>query len=201
MACELVPAHPARIGALGGDRLRDERADAARDRLLSVGALVVSAGHVDLAQAYEARVRQHVASARENIAVHGIGGDAQLAGQPLPKVIDGLTRFIEGAIPAAFHAPFDALVLRRHGLKLKAKWLDLAAAAPLLFPKRGRRDNPLEHWLEAFSIPPLARHDALGDAFATAQLLLVLVSEAKRQGMRSAEDLLHAARNSRWLAP
>jgi DNA polymerase-3 subunit epsilon len=174
--------------------------DPARDRLLSVGAVMVRAATIDLQQVFQSKIQQATPSSRENILIHGIGADAQLAGLPLPEVISGLAAYAGDAIPVGFHAAFDDGVLRRHGLKLRAKWLDLAAAAPALFSGRGRPDSPLEHWLAAFGIPALARHDALGDAFATAQLLLVTLSEAQRQGVRNVEDLLALARGGRWLA-
>jgi DNA polymerase-3 subunit epsilon len=91
-------------------------------------------------------------------------------------------------------------VLRRHGLQARAKWLDLATLVPALFPAKGKADSALEHWLGAFGIPARARHDALGDAFATAQLLLVALAEAKRQRVASVEDLREAA-SSRFLRP
>lgn len=163
--------------------------DAARDRLLSVGAIEVRDGRVELAGAYAAHVRQETPSGRDNILVHGIGGDAQRAGRPLAEVAAALERFVGDAIPCGFHARFDAAVLRRHGVRLRAKWLDLAALLPALFPDRGRTESPLDHWLAAFEIPALARHDALGDAFAAAQLLLVALAEARRQRIETLEQL------------
>lgn len=172
--------------------------DAARDHLLSVGAVVVRDGTVQLAEFFEARIQQQSASARQNILIHGIGGDAQRGGQPLAQVIDALARFLGEGSPVGFHAPFDAAVLRRHGLRTRTKWLDLATLAPALFPAKGKADSPLEHWLAAFGIPPRARHDALGDAYATAQLLLVALAEARRQRLASVEGLRQAA-DSRFL--
>jgi DNA polymerase-3 subunit epsilon len=174
--------------------------DAAQDRLLSVGAVAVRDRAVDLQEFYQAKVRQTTPSASENILIHGIGGDAQRGGQPLAEVIDCLARFLGDGLPVGFHAPFDAAVLRRHGLQARAKWLDLATLAPALFPAKGKADSALEHWLGAFGIPARARHDALGDAFATAQLLLAALAEAKRQRVASVEDLREAA-SSRFLRP
>jgi DNA polymerase-3 subunit epsilon len=174
--------------------------DAARDRLLSVGAVVVRDGAIQLAEFFDARIQQQRPSDHDNILVHGIGGDAQRGGQPLAQAIDALAQFLGEGLPVGFHAPFDAAVLRRHGLRIRANWLDLAALAPVLFPAKGKADNPLEHWLAAFGIPPRARHDALGDAFATAQLLLVALAEARRQRVASVEGLRQAA-NSRFLRP
>lgn len=167
--------------------------DAARDRLLSIAAVEVRQERIELSSTLHAFVRQEAPSARDNILVHGIGGDAQLAGLPLAEVARQFEPFVRDAHPVGFHAPFDAAVLRRHGLKLPAKWLDLATLLPAFFPDHGRADSPLEHWLAAFGIPALARHDALGDAFATAQLLLVALADARRQGLARVEQLLAVA--------
>lgn len=175
--------------------------DLARDRLLSVGAVAVRDGRVQIADAFEARVRQKVASAAENIVIHGIGGDAQVSeGRELDSVVRELGEFLRDAVPVAFHAAFDAGILRRHGLALRAQWPDLARLAPALFPQLAGKDDSLDHWLAAFGIPALARHDALGDAFATAQLLLVILNEAQRQRLETVEALLSTERAGRWLA-
>ena len=175
--------------------------DIARDRLLSVGAVAVREGRVELADAFEARVRQDRPSAPENIVIHGIGGDAQvLQGRELDLVVREFTGYLDEGVPVAFHAAFDAGILRRHGVKPRAPWLDLAGLAPALYPALGRKDSSLDHWLAAFGIPAQARHDALGDAFATAQLLLVLLNEAKRQRLDTVEALMKTERAGRWLA-
>ncbi|HYI87353.1 MAG TPA: exonuclease domain-containing protein, partial [Burkholderiales bacterium] len=57
--------------------------DAASDRLLSVGAVAVYGDRIELGKTFGALVRQAAASPAPNILVHGIGGDAQLAGLPL----------------------------------------------------------------------------------------------------------------------
>lgn len=170
--------------------------DARRDRLLSVAAVRVRANRIELGQAFSALVRQAEPSAPGNILVHGIGGDAQRSGRPLAAVIAELAAFIEGALPVAFHAPFDEAVLTRAGLKTPG-WLDVARLAPALFP--GRKARTLEEWLAEFSIRPAGRHEALADAYATAELLLVLLAEAKRQRVATAEALLSLAASGRWL--
>ena len=171
--------------------------DAAHDRLLSIGAVPVRQGRIELSGSFEARVKQEIPSAAENILIHGIGGDAQLGGIALEEALRGLAACVGEAIPVGFHAPFDATVLRRHGLRTQAQWLDLAVLAPVLFPRR--RAQALEEWLAEFGIAVHARHDALGDAFSTAQLLLVVLAEAKRQGVGTVEELRKLSRAGRWL--
>jgi DNA polymerase-3 subunit epsilon len=175
--------------------------DIRRDRLLSIGAVAVREGRVELADCFEAKVRQQTPSAPENIVIHGIGGDTQLLeGRELDSVMRDFAAFAGAGVPAAFHAAFDAGILRRHGFASRAAWLDLAGLAPALFPALKPRESSLDHWLAAFGIPAQARHDALGDAFSTAQLLLVLLNEAKRQRVDTVEGLLKTERAGRWLA-
>jgi DNA polymerase-3 subunit epsilon len=177
--------------------------DPKRDRLLSVGAVAVEGGRVRLAEAYGAILAQAQPSSPDNIAVHGIGGEAQRAGRPSAEVLRELAAFLGDGVPVAFHASFDAEVLKR-ALKaaelrpLPRPWVDLAQVAPALY--RDQKQQALEDWLARFQIAPHGRHDAVGDALATAQLLLVLLEEAARQGIRTLADLEGAAGSRRWLA-
>jgi len=180
--------------------------DPARDRLLSVGAVSVRAGRIEAGPGYGAVLRQQSPSDAANILIHGIGGEAQALGQAAREALDGLGAFLGDSVPVAFHAPFDAQVLHRamKAVKLESprRWLDLARVAPALFPKsHSSRTVPraLDDWLEKFEIECDARHDALGDAYATAQLLLVLLAEAERQGAGTVDEVLRLERSGRWL--
>ena len=54
--------------------------------------------------------------------------------------------------------------------------------------------------MQAFDIDNYARHDALADALATAQLLLVILAAAeKKQGMKTCADLISLENGQRWL--
>jgi DNA polymerase-3 subunit epsilon len=170
-----------------------------RDRLLSVGAVAVREGRVDLADSFSALVQQAEASAPENMLIHGLGRDAQLSGRPLPDVVQDLAAYVRDGVPVGFHAAFDAMILRRHGLRLPRTWLDLATLSPVLFPEQASGQSSLDHWLRAFGIPAQGRHDALGDAFATAQLMLVVLAQARRQGVKTLEALAKTAHAKRWL--
>jgi DNA polymerase-3 subunit epsilon len=106
------------------------------------------------------------------------------------------------AIPVAFHAPFDKAVLAKAfaqaGVRARRKrWLDLAVLAPVLFPDRKAKD--LDSWLAAFAIECASRHEALSDAYATAQLLLVMLDKARSDGVATAEALIRLASSAVWL--
>lgn len=180
--------------------------DPAHDRLLSVGAVAVCGGRIELAESFSAVLRQDVASDAANILVHGIGGELQRNGRPAGEVLREFSDFLGEGLPVAFHAPFDDAVLRRAmarqpGLRAPRDWLDLAQLAPALCPgSPARARRALDDWLEEFGIACPQRHDALADAYATAQLLLVLLAEAERQGAGTLNRLRRLERAGRWIA-
>lgn len=173
--------------------------DPERDRLLSLGAVAVREGRIDHAESFCAVLRQTEASDAPNILVHGIGGDAQRAGRDPAEVLGEFQRYAGGSPAVAFHAAFDRALLRRAMPGWKPRWLDLAQLAPALFPGHAKSCKSLDDWLAAFAISHPERHDALADAYATAQLLLVALAEAERQGIATARDLESAERSRRWL--
>lgn len=173
--------------------------DPERDRLLSLGAVAVREGRIDHADSFGAVLRQAEASGTQNILVHGIGGDAQRAGRDPAEALGAFQRYTGDSPAVAFHAAFDRALLGRAIPSWRTRWLDLAQLAPALLPARAKSCRSLDDWLAAFGIEVAARHDALADAYATAQLLLVLLAEAERQGIGAARDLYAAERGRRWL--
>jgi DNA polymerase-3 subunit epsilon len=167
--------------------------DMKRDRLLAVGGVAVRDTRVDYGDAFSATVKQATPSAPGNILVHGIGGDAQRGGRPLDEVMAAFDAWVSEGVLAAFHAPFDAAFLKR------PIDFDLAQLLPALFPGLGHK--ALDDWLQAFGIEAPARHDALGDAAATAELLLVALAEAGRQRIATLPALAKAQNGARWLNP
>ena len=176
--------------------------DMNKDRLLSVAAIEVAQERIVAARSYAAVVQQEEPSTVDNILVHGLGAAAQLAGRPSGDVLGELSAFMRDASPVAFHAPFDKAILDRAFAEARIKaprkrWLDLAALAPVFFADR--KANDLDSWLASFGIECDARHDALNDAYATAQLLLVLLQKARQERVATVEALLRVASSERWL--
>lgn len=180
--------------------------DVARDPLLSIGAVAIDGGRIDLAQSFEAGLRQTQETDAANILIHGISGSAQRGGDaPAAALLDWL-EFAADSPRVAFHAAFDETVLRREvhgilGVRPVAPWFDAAVVAPLLFPKAAAHCRALDDWLAHFGIAVYARHGALADAYATAELWLVLLAAAEREGLDTADQLRKLARSRRWLSP
>ena len=151
----------------------------ARDHLIAIGAVAVTHGRIQLNDSLEIVLQQTQASAKDNILIHGIGGTVQREGTP---PADALLTFLEylGKAPLiAFHVAFDQTMINRAlkhflGLKFEHAWADLAYVAPALHPRIARHTRSLDDWMGLFGISNYARHNALADALATAELLLAL---------------------------
>jgi DNA polymerase-3 subunit epsilon len=169
--------------------------DAKHDRLLSIGACTVSGGHVVIGSGFEVVLRQEQASAVDNILIHRIGGTAQLDGEDPERALSAFLDYARRHPLVALHARFDATLLARAlrdrlGLRFRALWVDAEHVATALFPQSHGKNWGLDQWLAYFGIENYARHDALADAFSTAQLFLVLLERAASQGIGDARALI-----------
>jgi len=119
--------------------------------------------------------------------VHGIT-DAMVIGAPgIADAGRRFHRFAEGAVLIAHNAPFDMEFLRRHETAIGARFdhpvLDTVLLSAVIF---GQQDS---HTLDALAarlgvvIPEAARHTALGDTVATAEVFLRLVPMLRARGL------------------
>ncbi|MCC7484344.1 MAG: 3'-5' exonuclease [Burkholderiales bacterium] len=178
--------------------------DPFRDRLLSVGAVAVRGGIVRTADSFVTVLRQARASEDANILVHGIGATAQRDGLPPAAALADFLAYAGRDPLVAFNAAFDRAFVDRAaraalGRRPGNRWLDLACLAPALVPGRRGARGSLDDWLARYGIANHARHDALSDALATAQLLLVVLAEARRRGAATLARLAVLESAQRWL--
>jgi DNA polymerase III subunit epsilon len=178
--------------------------DPRRDRLLSVAAVALRSGRIVPAESFAVTLRGASQDAPDNVLVHGIGADAQREGRAPREALGEFAAFLGEGLPVAFHAPFDAAVLARAmeaqpGLRAPAPWLDVARLVAALHPRAGRTLHALDDWLDAFGIEIERRHDALHDAFATAQLFQMLLARAEHEGVRDVRALRRIEHAGRWL--
>lgn len=197
-----LSAEPLALARLVAVDLETTGPDMWRDRIISIGAVAVVERTVRHSDAFERVLRQRSSSAVPNILIHRIGGQEQLAGaEPIPALIDFLA-YLGASVACAFRAEFDATVLAREarrklGLRPHAVFLDLAVLLPALFPGLG--NDSLDDWNGHFGLPPIGRHHAVADAYANAQLLLLVLEQAHRAGLRTVGDLVELEKAQRWL--
>ncbi|HET9695127.1 MAG TPA: 3'-5' exonuclease [Steroidobacteraceae bacterium] len=172
------------------------------DRIISIGAVAVIDGTVRHDDAYEALLRQERSSEVDNILIHQIGGQQQLGGTDPVEALVGCLEFVAASRIVAFRAEFDQTVFRREvrlrlGMHAWPRFIDLAALLPAIFP--GTDNDSLDDWVRHFDLPPIGRHHAIADAYATAQLLMIVLHAAPRAGIETSRDLRDAEQAQRWL--
>ena len=176
--------------------------DSVRGKLISIGAVAIEDGAIVVEPSFEVVLRQEIASARANIELHGVGAAAQTQGEDPARALLGFLEFVRKDPLVAYHVAFDAAFLRRAiraqlGMRFGGEWVDIAVLAPLKLsdrqPGRVRGRFALDDWLARLRIDPGARHNALADAYATAQLFQIAERKAARDGQRRLCDLLMLA--------
>lgn len=193
--------------------------DAHRDRLLAVACVAVHWSGLDgdrpvirLGDSFERVLRGSVADpgrvdeqARANILLHGIGVGEQAAGVEHRTALLALRDWLAGAPVIGFHVAFDETLLQRAmvaaGLpRLPQPFIDLEHVAQALHPGEGARS--LDDWMQRLGVHCTHRHRAAADALATAEVLLRLWPDLRREAGRGGvrlQTLQGLARARKWL--
>lgn len=172
------------------------------DTLISIGAVSVSDDRIVLGDNFSVVLQQRESSRRENILIHGISGSEQREGMPPAEALLAFLEYLGNSPLVAFHVTFDETMIRRAmrqylGISFKHPWLDLAYVMPALYPPLAYSHRVLDDWIRRFNISIESRHNALADAMATAQLLQVACSQARKQNIRSFTGLRDIERAQR----
>lgn len=150
-------------------------------------------------------VNPGVAIPEEAQAVHGIS-DAMVASAPYAKQVQwALSDFCAGAIPVAYNAPFDRAVLHRSmdvddlcdALDPKMSWIDvyiIVASKRVDKFVKGPGRLKLANVCARRGIAHESQHRALGDARATALLLLHLLENTRVRPCPLGKLLAHTDR-------
>jgi len=183
--------------------------DPQRDQLLAIAAIAV---RVDWAarrlsitpgDSFEVVLRQFsVASAKDNILLHGIGLQRQREGVLVEEGLRAFAAFIGASPLLAFHAPFDQAMIGRYvmkhlGARLPNRWVDIVQLGAVTHEKV--RARALDEWLAHFGIVCAPRHQAAADTLAECELLLRIWPQMAGQ-CRSWRDVEKLAAQQRWIA-
>jgi DNA polymerase-3 subunit epsilon len=175
------------------------------DKLISIGAVAVVNGRIALGDSFYTVLQQREISRKENILVHGISSSEQREGDEPVEALLAFLEYLRKSPLVAFHVTFDETMIRRAlrqylGLTFKHPWLDLAYVMPSLYPTLAYSHRVLDDWIGRFNIRIEARHNALADALATAQLLQVAFATARSRDIADFAGLRDLERSQRWAA-
>ncbi|KAA0696736.1 3'-5' exonuclease [Halopseudomonas laoshanensis] len=165
-----------------------------RDKVLSIGAVVIERGAIDMGTQYESTLYRANHKVTEAILIHGIPPSEVALGMAPQDALLDFMEFAGECVFLAFHAGFDQRMLSkslRHdlGYRLQHKFLDVAEIAPMLCPDAVVGRGGLDDWQSYFELSNTERHNAAADAMATAEIMLILLSKARAQGIHQLDEL------------
>lgn len=172
--------------------------DPTRDDILSIGAVRMRGARIEAGTAFSTLVRPAAGRvSAQSVRVHQLT-PARLADEPpVTRALPEFFEFCSGAVLAGWHVELDLAFLRawagRLGLKpgpmrsldVLGLYLGLRGGrASHLLEDLPLKDATLYTVARALGITPRGAHDALGDAYLTAQVLQRFLSilRASRQG-------------------
>ncbi|WP_122553323.1 3'-5' exonuclease [Pseudomonas viridiflava] len=161
-----------------------------RDQVLSIGAVVIEDGAIDLGQQFERTLLRVDHKVSPAVLIHGLAPSAIAAGsEPVEALLDFM-EFLGDSPVLGFHAPFDQHMLSRAlkdslDYRLQHPFFDVAEIAPMLCEQANLRHAGLDDWTRFFGLHAEERHNASADALVTAELALILFSHARRQQIDS----------------
>ncbi|MEL6207697.1 MAG: 3'-5' exonuclease, partial [Pseudomonadota bacterium] len=168
------------------------------DEIVQIAAMRILGGRVVEGEAFETLVNPGRSIPAVSTEVHGITEAMVADAPPIDVAARRFHAFAEGAVLVAHNAPFDLEFLRRHEAGIGARFdhpvLDTVLLSAVVF---GQAQT---HTLDALTdrlgitIPPEARHTAMGDTIATAAALEKLIPMLAGQGITTFGEAIAACR-------
>jgi DNA polymerase-3 subunit epsilon len=176
------------------------------DRIVSISALRLRAGRIDLSDAFHALVNPNRDIPSASAVIHGI----------LPRMVNGKPTFAEvlpdfisyvgSAVLVGHHAWLDLTFLNAEMVRLwrfpiqnfvlDTALLDQSLTAKKIVPMGAapsRMDRRLTAVAERYRVSVEERHTSFGDALATAEIFQNMLKQMERRGIVSLKDLLKIA--------
>lgn len=165
-----------------------------KDKILSIGAVTIEHSAIALGQQFSCTLRRVNHAVSESVLIHQIPPSEVAAGMRAEKALLNFMEYVGSSPLLAFHATFDQRMLVREmndafAYHLRHPFYDVAEIAQLLCPEHTMRNPGLDDWVSFFGLQVLQRHNASADAMVTAELMLILLKRAERQGIQSLQAL------------
>jgi len=172
--------------------------DPRRDRIITIGAVVVQGGEILLDEAFEVLLK--LAYNNSSVTVHGITRDEAAEGMEEREAVALFLDYLRDGVIVGHHIGHDITALnvaceRHFQLTMGNRSLDTMDLTLHLNDDGAFAGMPmaagfsLDALCDMFGVVPHDRHTAGGDAFITAQIFLRLLRAAKAVGRTTLDSL------------
>lgn len=176
----------------------------AKDQVIAIGAVAINNLAIPLSDQFDLILRRPELDISETVLIHGIGPEALTRGHETEDALLYLLEWMNGDPVLAFHSAFDQRflekALKRHiGYSCSHLWMDVADMLPCLFPDAEPEGSRLDNWIDCFGLNVSTRHHAAADAMITAELALMAMHRAIRDGLVTVGEMQEKLRYFRRL--
>ncbi|WP_370159553.1 3'-5' exonuclease [Limimaricola soesokkakensis] len=168
--------------------------DPASDAIVQIGAVRVLGGRIVPGEVFETLVDPGRPIPAAAARVHRITTEAVVGAPDPASAAEAFRRFAQGSIPVAHNAPFDMAMLRRAGAAPAPPILDTVLISAVVYG--GHETHTLDALVERLGVAlsEAERHTALGDARATAEVLVRLLAICEGRGLTTLGALIDEMR-------
>jgi DNA polymerase-3 subunit epsilon len=172
---------------------------AVNDKLLSVGFIGVKKQQISLKDSYHQIIKTKDDLSADNVIIHQITDQQKEQGAPLKEVVEALLKALAGKVMLVHFARIERQFLQQACLELYGvappfPMIDTLMVAKRQLDKKDVAYDPSELRLSTLrnkeGLPNHFAHNALNDAIATAELLMVQVSNMPESQSLKLQDLL-----------
>jgi DNA polymerase-3 subunit epsilon len=160
--------------------------DLQRDEIVSYGVAIVRQARIPCGEVRYRQIRPGRPVSPAAVSVHGLRLADLVGAPPIDDVLDELAGLLANRVPVAHAAWVERAFLNRalgsRGRRLGRLMVDTAALlrAGRLVDRDAGHEPDLEVMAQRLGLPVHTPHHALGDAFTTAELLLLLATRMER---------------------
>jgi DNA polymerase-3 subunit epsilon len=168
------------------------------DEIIQLGAVRIVNGRLRSEEIVDQLVNPQRPVPVESVKIHGIQPELLVTQPPITEVLPQFHRFAQDAVLVAHNAAFDMKMLQVKeavtGLSFDQPVLDTLLLSSIVHPHQ--EGHSLDAIAARLNVRIVGRHTALGDALATAEVLLKLIPLLEAQGITTLNEALAASTQS-----
>lgn len=165
------------------------------DEIISIAAVRIENGKIDEANPFTRLVNPGMKIPKESIKYHGITDDMVVNEESIDHVLPAFREYVGNSILVAHNAAFDMKFLKLKEDQTGVSFPNLVLDTLLIsvFLDHESHNHSLDGITKQMGITIEGRHTALGDALATAKVLLKMISRLEAREITSLRRIVDAS--------